>query len=60
MVNDGGDPEAARRVWCFNMVRERQNGNYDFFCMRNVKKGQIYMVLICVVLLFGLVLYALV
>lgn len=37
--NNLGDPEAPVRTWCFNLVRLRQNGNYDFFCLRNVKKG---------------------
>lgn len=69
LINDGGavggnndvvDPDAPVRTWCFAMIRLRQNGNYDFFCLRNVKKGQIYLMLISVVLLVCLILYALV
>lgn len=55
---NGPDAEPQQR-WCFNMVRLRQNGNYDFFCLHNVKKGQIIMVIISIVLLICLVLYAL-
>lgn len=57
-VPNGPDPEPVR-VWCFNMVRLRRNGNYDFFCLHNCKKGQIILFLVSVVLLAALVLYAL-
>ena len=64
LVNNGdgveGGVDVPERTWCFDMVRLRQNGNYDFFCMQNVKKGQIWMVAISVILLICLVLYALV
>lgn len=56
-IGNNNDPDAIVGTWCCGQIHRRQNGAYDIFCWRGVKKGQIILVIFSLILIC-LVLYA--